>query len=199
MLKITNGSDSVIIVLHEIYGINEHIKTVCREYSEAGYDVICPDLIKHKPFNYDQREEAYQNFMGEIGFESAFMQTKRLVLRARKQYRRVFILGYSIGATVTWLCSAVTGLCDGIIGYYGSRIRDYMDVVPKCPVLLIFSSEEESFNVEETADLLNGKKASAYILKAKHGFSDPFSGSYCFAASRESKNLTEAFLKQLRV
>lgn len=196
MFKITTDSDSVIIVLHEIYGINEHIKTVSKEYSEAGYDVICPDLIKYKSFSYKQQEEAYQYFMDTIGFESAFVQTKRLVQRARKQYRRIFVSGYSIGATVAWMCSAVAGLCDGVIGYYGSRIRDYMDVVPKCPVLLIFSSEEESFNVEETVDLLSGKKASAYILKAKHGFCDPFSGSYCIAASKESKKLTDAFLNQ---
>lgn len=199
MLKITNGFDSAIIVLHEIYGINEHMKTVCKEYSEAGYDIICPDLIKHKPFSYEQQEEAYRYYLDNIGFESAFAQVKKLMLRVRKQYRNVFILGYSVGATIAWMCSEATGLCDGVVGYYGSRIRDYMDVVPQCPVLLVFPNEEESFNVEETVGLLKEKKARVYIFNAKHGFGDPFSGSYSMPKSEESKKLTDDFLKRIRV
>ena len=30
-----------------------------------------------------------------------------------------------------------------------SRIRDYMDITPKCPVLLISPAEENFFNVRE--------------------------------------------------
>lgn len=40
MLNNIRGKESVIIVLHEIYGINPHIKWVCEHYLEAGYDVM---------------------------------------------------------------------------------------------------------------------------------------------------------------
>ncbi|WP_304519779.1 dienelactone hydrolase family protein [Clostridium estertheticum] len=50
-------------MLHEIYGINQHIKLVCEKFSMAGYDIICPNLINlNHPFNYDQQDEQFQVF-----------------------------------------------------------------------------------------------------------------------------------------
>jgi len=43
--KLIPGKESAIIVLHEIYGINPHIKWVCEHYLAAGYDGICPDFL----------------------------------------------------------------------------------------------------------------------------------------------------------
>lgn len=63
-MKIINNSHSVIIVLHEIYGIDEHIKMVCRKFAAEGHDIICPNLIHcSETFSYDQQEEAYKHFM----------------------------------------------------------------------------------------------------------------------------------------
>ncbi len=42
MLKLIKNYENAIVVLHEIYGINEHIKDVCAEYHERGFDIYCP-------------------------------------------------------------------------------------------------------------------------------------------------------------
>jgi len=34
----------VVIVLHEVFGVNEDIRTTCRELAEAGFVAIAPDL-----------------------------------------------------------------------------------------------------------------------------------------------------------
>ncbi|NNU77839.1 dienelactone hydrolase family protein [Clostridium estertheticum] len=197
-MKIINNSNAVIIVLHEIYGINQHIKLVCEKFSMAGYDIICPNLINlNHPFNYDQQDEAYQHFIRNIGFDLAFKQVKRLIIQAKKQYKYVYILGYSIGATIAWLCSGEDIMCDGIIGYYGSRIRDYMSAAPKCPVLLIFPTEEKSFNVKELVNSLKKWNVDIHILRGKHGFSDPFSKNYCTQSFEEAGILVNSFLKRI--
>ncbi|MCB2295914.1 dienelactone hydrolase family protein [Clostridium algoriphilum] len=197
-MNIINNSNSVIIVLHEIYGINQHIKLVCEKFSIAGYDIICPNLINlNHPFNYDQQDEAYHHFINKIGFDLAFKQVKQLIIQAKKQYTYVYVLGYSIGATIAWLCSDEDIMCDGIIGYYGSRIRDYMDITPKCPVLLIFPTEENSFNVRKLVDYLKKWDIDIYTLSGKHGFSDPFSKNYCTQSFEESGRLVDNFLKKI--
>ncbi|MCB2353891.1 dienelactone hydrolase family protein [Clostridium estertheticum] len=197
-MKIINNSNSVIIVLHEIYGINQHIKFVCEKFSMDGYDIICPDLINlNHPFNYDQQEEAYHHFIRNIGFDLAFKQVKRLIIQAKKQYKYVYILGYSIGATIAWLCSGEDIMCDGIIGYYGSRIRDYMSVAPKCPVLLVFPTEEKSFNVKELVSSLKKWNVNIHMLRGKHGFSDPFSENYCTQSFEQAEILVNSFLKRI--
>lgn len=195
-MKIINNSDSVIIVLHEIYGINKHIQMVCEKFSMNGYDIICPNLIDlGEPFNYDLQEEAYQHFMNNIGFDSAVQKVKQLIIQAKKQYKYVYLLGYSIGATIAWLCSGKENMCNGIIGYYGSRIRDYINIAPKCPVLLIFPTEEKSFNVQELVNSLQKPNIDVHILKGKHGFSDPFSQNYCEESSEKAERLVDNFLK----
>lgn len=53
-MNIINNSDSAIIVVHEIYCINQHIQMVCENFAEKGYDVIYPNLIDlPQPFAYD--------------------------------------------------------------------------------------------------------------------------------------------------
>lgn len=79
-------------------------------------------------------------FNREVGF--ACYQTIVAQLRQLKQtYRQVFIMGFSVGATIAWRCSE-TPWCDGIIGCYGSRIRDYLELQPACPVLLLFAEQD---------------------------------------------------------
>jgi len=197
-MKIIDNPNSVIIVLHEIYGINQHIKMVCEKFSMKGYDIICPNLIDlPQPFNYDLQEEAYQHFMNNIGFDSAVQQVKQVIIQAKMQYRNIYLLGYSVGATIAWLCSSEENICSGIIGYYGSRIRDCMNITPKCPTLLIFPTEENSFNVEELVASLERWNINVYMLNGKHGFSNPFSKNYCAESFEKAEKLVDNFLKEI--
>lgn len=196
MIKLSSDSKSVIIILHEIYGINQHIKKVCKDYKNAGFDVICPNLLnRNQAFDYNAQEEAYQYFIKNVGFKLATGKVKDIILQASHQYKHIFILGFSIGATIAWLCSDSSGLENGgVIGYYGSRIRDYLYIEPKCKTLLIFSSIEKSFIVEDLIGILNKKeKVSVHMLQGKHGFSDPFSKNYCDKSYRVAKKLVENF------
>ncbi|SET52294.1 Dienelactone hydrolase family protein [Enterococcus malodoratus] len=43
--NLIKGSENAVIILHEIYGLNQFILDVCNQYSEKGYDVFCPDLL----------------------------------------------------------------------------------------------------------------------------------------------------------
>lgn len=197
-MKIIHNNDSVIIVLHEIYGINQHIQQVCEKYSKKGYDVLCPNLINRvKPYQYDQEQEAYQHFMQDIGFESTIKQVKQEIATAKEQYKKVFLLGYSIGASVAWICSDSENMINGVIGYYGSRIRDYKDIVPKSPVLLIFPIEESSFSVEELIHSLERPNIEVHMLNGRHGFCDPYSKNYCAKASQEAEDIVDDFFKKL--
>jgi len=197
MITYSNNSDSVIIVLHEIYGINQHMKLVCENYNRAGFDVICPDLFYLiEPFDYSDEEKAYQYFIKNVGFNLAAEQIRKLIAEVKPKYKHVFLLGFSIGATLAWLCSDGDIGCDGIIGYYGSRIRDYLYINPKCRTLLIFPNKEKSFSVGDLLCTLKKKaNVDAHMLNGNHGFCDPFSSNYNDEAFRAAEKLVS---KQIR-
>lgn len=189
MISIEQKSETVIVVLHEIYGINQHMQHMCRLLSDQGYDVICPDLLgRETPFEYSQEEAAYRNFVENVGFTQAANQIKRMLLDIQNRYEKIFILGFSVGATIAWLCSEEQKV-DGIVGYYGSRIRNYLEVNPQCPTLLFFPQEESSFDVDELISTLDNRpNVRVYQCNGQHGFSDPYSSRYQVHSAQTSCN-----------
>lgn len=197
MLFYQNSSDTAVVVLHEIYGINCHITGVCEMYRQAGQDVYCPNLLgTAKPFDYSEQTEAYEHFRTAVGFD-VYREVLELLKSLRKKYRRLLLVGFSIGATIAWRCSE-EGLCDGVVGYYGSRIRDYLAVEPKCPVLLLFAENEPSFEPQEILPLLEQKKqVTAILFAGNHGFCDKFSKTYNPSSACSAQALAADFIKQI--
>ncbi len=209
MLCFRNHSDTLFVVLHEIYGINRHITEVCKVLCDTGYDVVCPDLLSGRPScDYSREEEAYRYFANYEGFESSAKKVIFLLRQEELAYRQIFLMGYSIGATIAWLCCGDSAdnrkgfsyggqikSLKGMIGYYGSRIRDYTRVNPKCPVLLFFPEEEKSFEPLALVDELRKKEhTEVHILKGKHGFADPYSGNYNAVSASEADRILKRFL-----
>lgn len=201
MLTYRNKSDKLIIVIHEIYGINDHITGVCQSLAGWGYDIVCPDLLDGKPaFDYDRQEEAYRYFLNFIGFEPSEKRIAFLLRQEERDYKQIFLLGYSAGATIAWLCSGLDINCNGVIGFYGSRIRDYLETTPKCPVLLIYPEVETSFDPHELAEGLNKKeKVSVHILDGEHGFADPYSANYQEASLQEANRIIKEFFDEVEI
>jgi len=198
VIRIERNSNTAILVLHEIYGLNQHIKEVCEYYAKEGFDVICPDLIGKKiAFEYSQEAIAYKHFMENVGFEKTKVFVERIIKEERIRYKKIFLLGYSMGATVAWICSENENICDGIIGIYGSRIRDYQGINPQNPTLLIFPEEESSFQVKKLVFNLKDKQNTEIeILPGKHGFCDQFSANYLPTSENMARKLVGQFIKE---
>lgn len=193
-------SEYAIIVLHEIYGINPHIKWVCEHYLAIGFDVLCPNFIRGDYFVYSREGEAYQYFVDHIGFDTVVCKAEKILYKAQRNYKKVFVLGFSVGGTAAWICSGLTSTADGVICYYGSRIRDYQLVTPKCPVLLIWAEEEATLNVSELTSALRWKQdVIIHIFHGKHGFSDPFCKNFNEQSQKSAQDLVDKFIRRLCV
>lgn len=200
MLKYENNSDTAIVVVHEIYGVNQHMKSICEKLSTYKYDVICPNLFDEDiTYDYKQEDDAYHHFKNQLGFKKASHKLKILIKQIRGSYKYVYMVGYSVGATCAWLCSEEKGLCDAVVGYYGSRIRDYIEVNPRCSTLLFFPCQENSFNVDDLIYVLQHKE-NVQIQKftGDHGFSDPFNTRYCHESADKSFNYMIRFFQEAK-
>ena len=131
-----NGMKKAVVLLNEIYGVNVHIEHYAKEFIALGYDVYCPNLLQlEQPFPYEKEQQAYAHFINDIGFEQSFAQVQNLILELKDTYKEIHIIGFSIGATIAWLCSELTAV-KSVVGYYGSRIRNYLDINPECMYFL---------------------------------------------------------------
>lgn len=198
MYSIINEEKYAILLLHEIYGINMHIKGVAKELANYNYDIYCPNLLNHEGYyDYNEEDKAYNYFINEITIKSAFAKVERIIGIIRKRYKKIVVIGYSIGATIAWLCSNKK-YCDGVIGFYGSRIRDYCCINPICPTLLIFAEQEKSFNVKDVIKILmKREKVNIQLFEGNHGFADRYSNHYYEPSSNKSFKLIDQFLYEI--
>lgn len=181
-----------IIVLSEIYGNNDFIEGQCKKHQEDGFEVFCPNIIGKPPFPYDASAEAYDFFINNIGFD-IHEEINGLICQLKSEYEKVFVIGYSVGATIAWRCCE-NSLCDGIVACYGSRIRDYVDLAPACPVLLVLA-KEDSYDVQALARLLGTKQRTTILqFDARHGFLDPYSECYSESQSKCAEEAIDSFL-----
>ena len=77
--------EKAIVLLHEIYGVNNHIQHYTSEFIALGYDVYCPNLLQlQQPFTYEEGQQAYAHFMNDIGFEKGFVSSAKFTTRIKR-------------------------------------------------------------------------------------------------------------------
>ncbi|OAB38388.1 dienelactone hydrolase family protein [Paenibacillus glacialis] len=187
---------SLVIILHEIYGVNDHIQCISEVMINEGFDVLTPNLLNRDSFSYHEEDAAYHYFMNEVGFNKSIDEVNRIVQENREKYEQIFIIGFSIGATMAWISSEYE--VDGVIGYYGSRIRNHVEIEPRCPNLLFFARNEKSFDVSDLEMKLKTKKNTVIeIIEAEHGFMNPFHTTHKPKEYRDCIEVSIDFLKRI--
>lgn len=178
-MELKQNSSQCAILLHEIYGINSHMNYYAKALYEKGFDVYVPNLLQRTTaFAYEEEELAYKNFMENVGFEKAKNEVNTLIEDVSRKYAHIRLIGFSVGATIAWLCSKHSSI-DKVVGFYGSRIRQYTDVIPNAETILIFGEQEKSFNpVDLKISLEAHPDVLIHIVEAAHGFADPYSPRY---------------------
>jgi len=173
------NNPSAVIVLSEIYGITSSVRLSCDALHNRGFDTIAPDyFMLPRTFAATEQKAAHDAFLS-FGFDNAARYVRELVDKVRPHYRKVFLAGFSAGATTAWICAAGEPRCDGIAAIYGSRIRDYTSLKPQIPSLVIFPEKESSFDVNDMCRVISSSPhVSTRIYEGPHGFADKRSVCY---------------------
>ncbi|MEK4762369.1 dienelactone hydrolase family protein [Viridibacillus sp. FSL E2-0187] len=184
----------LVILLHEIYGVNDHMEYYKSVFNDAEFDVIVPNLLDRKPFHYSKEAEAYTYFMLEVGFEKAQLIVEQIINEQKQFYEDIYLVGFSIGATLAWLCSEKS--VSAIFAFYGSRIRQYLHINPKVPTVVYFAKNEESFNPQIILEQLQQKdQVYTHLVNKSHGYMNPFDKKYDKLAADETTNEIVRWIK----
>lgn len=164
----------LVILVHEIYGVNSHMKKMGRLIKMAGYDVLTPNLLgEDEVYTLQEEKTTYEQFTKHERLKTGETIIQNVI--RQNAGRHIFVIGFSVGATIAWKCSSMPEM-SGSVCYYGSRIRDSLHHVPACPVLLFFPNYEPSFDVALLIKKLREKQHThleIYQFDALHGFANP--------------------------
>lgn len=149
----TTGSPSkAVVIIHEWWGLNDHIKDIAGRYADAGFVAIAPDLYRGKTAT--NPEEAGK-LMNTLQLEDGLDTIKDVVVKFQDEYgiSRFGITGFCMGGTY-----ALQAVCH-LEGFHASApfygdIPDEMTLKGlKTPVLFVSATEDKWINPAKVAEL----------------------------------------------
>ena len=208
-----SGSGPGLVILQEIFGVNEAIRATADYFAEEGYVVLAPDMFwRMDPMvelGYSQEDfgRAFEYF-GKFDFAKAIEDMTATVDHLKgmdavtgKHGKQVAALGYCLGGKLAYLAAAHSGV-DAAIGYYGVRIDQDLDLKDKikCPLLLHFGGADEHVPQEGVekiqAAFADRDDVMVNVYEgAPHAFANRFRETYNKSAASMAHSRTIALLR----
>jgi len=192
-----------LVVVQEIFGVNQHIRNVTDRYAAEGYIALAPALFDRvEPgfeTGYTQADiDRGRTVRGKLGWDTMVMDLKAAVKEQQKTGQKVGMVGYCMGGSMAWLgATRVDGL-SGAVGYYGGAVADHATERPKCPVMLHFGETDASIPKEHWDKIKAAHPDIPMFIYpgAGHGFSCDERGSFHEASHRQALQRTLDFFRQ---
>ncbi|MHC8376904.1 dienelactone hydrolase family protein [Pseudomonas sp. MDT1-16] len=197
-----------IVLIQEIFGVNEHIRSVVEQYAADGYLVIAPDLFWRSgpriELGYDEagwkRAVELMNAT-DIGKAQKDIELAIDALKAQPGLDGgIASIGFCFGGLLSYH-TAANGLVDVAIAYYGGGIQNQLDRADEIEVpLLMHFGEQDSHipleAVEKIAERFDTNDNVEIVVypEAEHGFNCSHRDSYNQRAAAEAHGNTLIFL-----
>jgi carboxymethylenebutenolidase len=126
----------VVLVIHEIFGVHEHIKDLCRRLAHAGYYAIAPDLYAR--FGDASKVSDIPALVGPGGIVSKATDDQvksdldaavRFAATEKADTARLAVTGFCWGGRQTWLYTEQTPGVKAAAAWYGP-----LNTPPKSPI-----------------------------------------------------------------
>ena len=154
-----------IVVIQEIFGVNDVMKGISRQLARAGYIAICPDLFwRQEPgvVLTDQTDEewarAFELFKGfdiDQGVED-LKSTLAFIRNDKDCMGKVGTVGYCLGGKLAFLM-ATRSDADCNISYYGVDIHNHLDEAEslQSPLLMHIAEQDEYVPLEAQEKIIH--------------------------------------------
>jgi carboxymethylenebutenolidase len=206
-----SGRGPGLLVVQEIFGVNEYIKGRAATLADLGYVALAPDLYWRLG-----RDVAIPH--DEAGLQRAFGYMQRLdeplaiqdaaaavdLLRGLPEVSGgVGVVGFCLGGRIGYHVTARSHP-DAAVLYYGSGTADALDLAPEigCPVLFHFGGDDAYLpadQVERIRRAFAGREDVEIDVQpgAGHAFDNYLAPMFHVPAAREAAwHLTEDFLRR---
>lgn len=190
-----------IIILQEIFGLTNHIRSIADSYAGDGYLTIAPALFdrisRDIVLGYSAAEiEQGRGYRLQIPLAKALLDIAACAAVVRHA-GRVAAIGFCWGGALAWAAASNVPLAAAVC-YYGAKMLEQSPKTPFCPTLLHFGEKDPSIPLSEVEALRAAFPAGEYQLyPAGHAFANAERPD-CYDAPSASlaRTRTGAFLTQ---
>ncbi len=201
------GRGPGLLLFQEIFGVNEHIRSVAEQYALDGFVVLAPDVfwrgaprveLGYSGADFQRAITLMQGYAGPDAL--ADIAASVAALRARPEVTaKVGAFGYCMGGRLAYLAAASTDI-DAAVPFYGGGIHGQLDraTAIRCPVQFHYAEHDDNIPlsaVESVRTAMAGKGAEVHVYPgAHHGFNCWARASYHAPSAALAHGRTLAFL-----
>ena len=190
-----------LVVLHEFFGLNDHIRSVADRFAALGYATIVPGLVdRAEPgaeHGYDPAGiAAGRALRARIPFEDS-LRDAQAAIDFVAPFGKVGVVGYCWGGSLAFF--AATRLRDLVcaVGYYGSQIVEGAHEVPRVPTMLHFGDIDASIPLSDVEKIRRARPdVSIYVYPGRHGFNCDARANYEPASAQIALGRTLDLLRE---
>jgi len=192
----------VVMVIHEIFGVHEHIQDVCRRFAKLGYMAIAPALYARQG-NVETiatTEQLSRDIFSKIPDTQSMSFLDSTVAWAKKNSgntKKLSITGFCWGGRIVWLYAAHNKQVDAGAAWYGRLVapagakNEAQPTMPidyakdlRVPVLGLYGGLDTGIPLDTVQrmqeELKKGKSKSEIVVypNAGHAFNADYRPSY---------------------
>ncbi len=182
-----------VIVIHEIFGLNENIKDIAERFATAGYVALAVDLFAERNralcmFNV-LRSQLFSP-LENSGIQELKSALTYLGEQSGVDAARVGTIGFCMGGgfAIAWACT--DNRLQAIAPYYGANPRPLEAVKRSCPVVGSYPEKDFTAGAARKLDAELAKNNIVHDIKiypnAKHSFFNDKGPSYNTEAAQDS-------------
>jgi len=190
---------AALVVVQEIFGVNNHMRRVADGFAKEGYLAVTPALFDRvRPgieIGYTPEDvENGRNIRAEVKLDDTLQDLQAAIDEAKKSGLKLGIVGYCWGGGLAFIAATRLNGLSAAVGYYGGLVAAHANEMPKVPVVLHFGEQDHSIPM---SDVEKVKKAhpeiTIFVYKSGHGFNCDERGSYDAGAAKVALDRTLKF------
>jgi carboxymethylenebutenolidase len=129
----------IIVVVHEVFGLHEWIKDICRRFAKAGYFAIAPDLFVRQgdATKISDIKMLIDTIVSKASDAQVMADIDNAFTWAGKHggdAKRRGVTGFCWGGRIVWLYAAHSPALDAGVAFYGRVVGQPTPLQPQNPV-----------------------------------------------------------------
>lgn len=213
----TGKNFPVVLVVHEIFGVHEHIQDICRRFAKLGYLAIAPELFARQGDVSQLRDiPGIRKVVSKVPDAQVISDLDATVAWVAKSAQgniaKMGITGFCWGGRIVWLYAAHNPKVKAGVAWYGRLVGEYSALTPKqpvdiaaqlkVPVLGLYGGKDNGIPVETVEQMRKalavGNSGSKIIVypNTPHAFFADYRPSYRKEQAEDGWKQLQAWLKQ---
>jgi carboxymethylenebutenolidase len=191
-----------VVIIHEIFGLNENIRDIAQRFASEGYAALAVDLFSTASrvvcmarIMYGMLVHSLEN--GVVGDLKAALDT--LGAQPQVDPKRLGVIGFCMGGSYALQLACVASGLKAASVFYGQNPRPLEAVVRACPIVGSYPEQDFTAKAARQLEPMLEKHQVPYDIKiypgAKHSFFNDQGSAYQAEAARDAWQRTLAFFK----